>query len=180
MWAPKWRNSTRRIGPTSRLDMHILNRSTRSRPIYKVSYLNVCSREAGKYTPSFVSGFSLAGGPWDRWLSPGFNFWFCQLHLWHETTLRNIVVTIVPLPFWHKLNYFSFFFNFGKVFIICVKLLIKPKKKNIVKVWNQKPSRTKFLTLQQYRHIRLFQNIKYNEFIIVYNHHIMRNYVRGD
>ncbi len=34
---------------------------------------------------------------------------------------KNAQNTIVPLPFPHKLNYFSFFQNFEKLFIICAK-----------------------------------------------------------
>jgi hypothetical protein len=34
---------------------------------------------------------------------------------------------VVPLPFWHKLNDFSFFQNFENLFIICVEILINLK-----------------------------------------------------
>jgi hypothetical protein len=35
--------------------------------------------------------------------------------------------TIIPLPFWHKLNYFSFCGTFKKLLTICAKILIKSK-----------------------------------------------------
>ncbi len=35
--------------------------------------------------------------------------------------------TVEPLPFWHKLNYFSFCQTFEKLFIICAKILINLK-----------------------------------------------------
>jgi hypothetical protein len=34
---------------------------------------------------------------------------------------------VVPLPFWHKLNDFSFCHTFEILFIICVEILIKLK-----------------------------------------------------
>jgi hypothetical protein len=36
--------------------------------------------------------------------------------------VKNIVK---PLPFWHKLNYFLFWRNFEKIFIIYVEIIIK-------------------------------------------------------
>jgi hypothetical protein len=36
--------------------------------------------------------------------------------------VKNI---IKPLPFWHKLNYFLFWRNFEKIFIIYVEIIIK-------------------------------------------------------
>ncbi len=41
-----------------------------------------------------------------------------------EWGLHCFVDAVEPLPFWHKLNYFSFCQTFEKLFIIFAKILI--------------------------------------------------------
>jgi hypothetical protein len=86
---------------------------------------------------------------------------------------------VVPLPFQHKLNYFSFIQNFEKLFLICVEVLIK----FTIRVWNPQHSLSRFepqiskdkvLTLKWSKHTRLFHNIGYIVFIIIYNHYLLK------
>jgi hypothetical protein len=75
---------------------------------------------------------------------------------------------VIPLPFQHKLNYFSFHQNFEILFIICVKIFIKSS----IQLSSFQPHTfyDNDLKLGQFKHIKLFDNIDKNLFIILYNH----------
>jgi hypothetical protein len=72
------------------------------------------------------------------------------------------------LPFWYKIKLFLFFFpkKQTKLFIICVKILIKSKLQ--LSGLNCRPS------VRLPRHTRIFHNIYKNLFIILYNCYILK------
>jgi predicted small integral membrane protein len=81
--------------------------------------------------------------------------------------------TIVPLPFQHKSNFFHFFKLLKKLFIICVKILIKSKVQLLgfeLQIFHNND-----LRLKQFKHTRLFHKIGSTLFIILYNHYLSKN-----
>jgi hypothetical protein len=69
----------------------------------------------------------------------------------------HLDITIIPLPFWHKLNYFSFCQTFEILFIICVKFLIDLK----VELLGFEPQTFNVcdFKVNQSRYTRMFYNI---------------------
>jgi hypothetical protein len=64
---------------------------------------------------------------------------------------------VVPLPFWHELNYFLFCQKFEKLFIICVEILVNLKVQ--LSNFESQTLHDNNLKLKQPKHIRLFHTI---------------------
>jgi hypothetical protein len=74
-----------------------------------------------------------------------------------------MITIVVPLPFWHKLNYSSCIQNFENLFLIYIKILIKSKISLLrFEPWT---SKDRVLTFHWSKHIRLFHSIGYIAFI---------------
>jgi hypothetical protein len=87
-------------------------------------------------------------------------------------SMSSRFITTVPLPSWHKLNYFLFCRTFEKLFIICVKNLIKLQVQ--LSSFELQTLHDKDLKLRQSRHTRLFHNIDKTLFIILYIHYLLK------
>jgi hypothetical protein len=83
-----------------------------------------------------------------------------------------ILIIVVPLPFWHKLNDFLFCQMFEKLFFICVKILIKSKVQ--LSGFELQTFLKGSLRLRQSKHTRLFRNIEKILFIVLYNHYLLK------
>jgi hypothetical protein len=76
---------------------------------------------------------------------------------------------IIPLPFQHKLNYFSFCRTFEKLFIICTKVLLVQLSQFELQTFHDNEFK-----LKQSRRTRVLHKIDKSLFIILYNHYLLK------
>ncbi len=85
-------------------------------------------------------------------------------------TLITIII-VIPLSFWHKLNYYSYFCQtFEKLLTSCAKILINLKVQ--LSRFELQTFQDNDIELKQSKHLRLFHNINEILFFIFYNHYL--------
>ncbi len=84
------------------------------------------------------------------------------------------IYIVIPLPFWHKLNYFLFCQTFEKKKIICGKILINLKVQLLG--FELQTLNDNDFKLSKSKHITLSHNLNKILFIILYNHYLKKKF----